>query len=83
VIRQARVLLTHSPQVTIAVAGSRNSATPIFPVFGKNWQLSTASIIHPLLTLLAPLTRQELARQVTYSSGGESNLAEWVTRAAR
>jgi hypothetical protein len=35
-------------------------------MFGKNWQLSVASIIHPLLTLLAPLTRQELARQVTY-----------------
>jgi hypothetical protein len=25
-----------------------------------------AAIIHPLLTLLASLTRQELARQVTY-----------------
>ena len=50
----------------IAVAGSKNSATSIFPGFGKNWQLSMASIIHPLLALLASLTRQELARQVTY-----------------
>jgi len=60
------VLLTHSPQVTWAEAWSKKSATSIFPMFGKNWQLSVASIIHPLLTLLAPLTRQELARQVTY-----------------
>ena len=27
---------------------------------------STAAIIHPLLTLLASLSRQELAQQVTY-----------------
>ncbi len=49
-----------------AVAGSKNSVTSIFTGFGKNWQLSMASIIQPLLALLASLTRQELARQVIY-----------------
>lgn len=34
------------------------------------------AIIHPLLTLLASLTRQELAKQVTYLKAENQNPAE-------
>ncbi|QDV25918.1 hypothetical protein Q31a_42850 [Aureliella helgolandensis] len=48
------------------LAGYKNLATSIIPRFARDQQTKMAAIIHPLLALLASLSRQELARQVTY-----------------
>ena len=41
-------------------------ATPIITGFARIQLTKMAAIIHPLLSLLASLSRQELAQQVTY-----------------
>jgi hypothetical protein len=54
------------PELSWRSAGYKNSATSIFPGICKGSAVQMAAIIHPLPTLLASLSRQELARQVTY-----------------
>jgi tRNA G18 (ribose-2'-O)-methylase SpoU len=49
-----------------AVAGYKNLATPFFTEICKVDAPPMAAIIHPLLALLASLTCQDLAKQVTY-----------------
>ncbi|QDV62437.1 hypothetical protein Mal65_15710 [Crateriforma conspicua] len=50
----------------VVSAGYKNVANPNISGFARESAVRMAAIVHPLLTLLASLTRQELAQQVTY-----------------
>lgn len=64
--KPATIAAGESVRTLIVSAGLKNDATPIIQGFARESEARMAAIVHPLLTLLASLTRQELAQQVTY-----------------
>ncbi len=60
------LVLSQLSFILLLQAGYKNLATSCFYGFARIPQLAMASIVHPLLSLLASLTRQQLARQVAY-----------------
>ncbi len=60
------LVLSQLSSILLLQAGYKNLATSCFYGFARIPQLAMASIVHPLLSLLASLTRQQLARQVAY-----------------
>ena len=60
------LVLSQLSFILLLQAGYKNLATSCFYGFARIPPLAMASIVHPLLSLLASLTRQQLARQVAY-----------------
>ncbi len=60
------LVLSPLSSILLLQAGYKNLATSCYYGFARILPLAMASIVHPLLSLLASLTRQQLARQVAY-----------------